>query len=196
MKKWIFKTDRPWLFACLKLCISSVPVNCTRISFFNAECLGWRCRSWLGRSLSARYVTFGKTGGFTVKLWLLGGRGTDLSIISSCRRWIQWKRENSKDNSQQMRHGLITLIIIQGILRLSPQWWSSSHLFALQLKLGWKNTFAQIENRLYCWNISNAMIECNLSFQICWTQFLSKSEFQITLLRFIMQWEPKLKWPT
>ena len=118
MKKWIFKTDRPWLFACLKLCISSVPVNCTRISFFIAECLGWRCRSWLGRSLSARYVTFGKTGGFTVKLWLLGGRGTDLSIISSCCCWIQWKRENSKDKSQQMRRGLITLIIIEGILRL------------------------------------------------------------------------------
>ena len=118
MKKWIFKTGRPWLFACLKLCISSVPVNCTRISFFNAECLGWRCRSWLGRSLSARYVTFGKTGGFTVKLWLLGGRGTDLSIISSCCCWIQWKRENSKDKSQQMRRGLITLIIIEGILRL------------------------------------------------------------------------------
>ena len=118
MKKWIFKTDRPWLFACLKLCISSVPVNCTRISFFIAECLGWRCRSWLGRSLSARYVTFGKTGGFTVKLWLLGGRGTDLSIISSCCCWIQWKRENSKDKSQQMRRGLNTLIIIEGILRL------------------------------------------------------------------------------
>ena len=55
-----------------------------------------------------------------------------------------------------------------------------------------KNTFALIENLLYRWNISNAMIECNLSFQICWTQFLSKSEFQITLLKFIMQWEPQI----